>query len=69
MRALGGRFWLPACVALLVTLVLAPAAAAQQFTWLAPITLENSGGTQGARGRRLPERHAVHRRWTPTASR
>ena len=54
MRALARRAGLPACAALLATLVLVPAAVAQQFTWLAPTTLENSGGTQSAQAIACP---------------
>ena len=42
------RTWVAAGVALLLALVLAPAAGAQQFSWYAPITLANAGGTQPA---------------------
>ena len=46
--ARGRRAVLPGGAALLSALALAPAAAAQQFTWHSPIGLENSGGTQAA---------------------
>jgi hypothetical protein len=48
MRARAGRPWPAAVVALLAILALAPAAGAQQLTWLSPIGLENSGGSQAA---------------------
>jgi hypothetical protein len=48
LRARRGRACAAVGVALLAALVLAPAAGAQQFTWLSPSTLENTGGTQGA---------------------
>jgi hypothetical protein len=51
IRTLRPQYW-RACaavgVALLLALALAPGAGAQQFTWHSPITLENTGGTQGA---------------------
>jgi hypothetical protein len=47
-RALAARPWPAAAVALLAVLALAPAAGAQQLSWLSPIGLENSGGTQAA---------------------
>jgi hypothetical protein len=48
LRPRYGRACAAVGVALVLALVLAPGAGAQQFTWHSPITLEDTGGTQGA---------------------